>query len=399
MNNFKYIGLLLFLTLFAAMTMNVSAPGNDKRPVITISSPQNSLYNKTNIPLNVSANEPISIWLYSLNGGTNSTFTQYTATTANAIINASQGANSIIVYAKDKQRQGYWNSSRVDFSVDSVPPVITIISPQNITYNTTSIPLNVSANEAISNWKYSLNGGTNSTFTQYTATTANAIINASQGANNITVYALDGAGNWNSRRIDFSIDSVPPVIMISSPQNSLYNKTNISLNVSANEAISVWEYSLNGGANVTFTPNASINASQGANSIIVYASDIAGNWNLSAIDFQVDTIPPSSIIDLINISYANDYINWTWTDPANDDFSYIMIYLNGEFKTDVPSGVKFYSATGLIPDTEYTIGTRTVDTSGNINQTWVNHTARTLPPPPPTLCDSSCGWTVNYIVY
>ncbi len=308
---------MLFLTLFAAMTMNVSAPGNDKRPVITISSPQNSLYNKTSILLNVSAKETISIWKYSLNGGVNSTFTQYTATTANATINASQGANSIIVYAREKQGQGYWNLSTVNFSVDSIPPVITIISPQNITYNTISIPLNVSANEVISTWKYRLNGGVNTTFAQYTTITANATITASQGANNITVYA----------------------------------------------------------------------------------SDIAGNWNSSVIDFHVDTIPPSSITYLINISYANDYINWTWMDPTNDDFSYVMIYLNGEFKKNVPSGMKFYNATGLIPDTEYTIGTRTVDKSGNVNQTWVNHTARTLPPPPPTPCDSSCSWTVNYIVY
>lgn len=42
-------------------------------------------------------------------------------------------------------------------------------------------------------------------------------------------------------------------------------------------------------------------------------------------------------------------------------------------------GVQFYNMTNLTPDTEYTISTRTVDIYGNVNQTWVNHTARTAP--------------------
>jgi competence protein ComEC len=47
------------------------------------------------------------------------------------------------------------------------------------------------------------------------------------------------------------------------------------------------------------------------------------------------------------------------------------------YKGDVTKGTHTYNATGLANNTAYTIGTRTVDTSGNVNQTWVNHTART----------------------
>jgi len=61
-----------------------------------------------------------------------------------------------------------------------------------------------------------------------------------------------------------------------------------------------------------------------------------------------------------------------------------MVYINGKFKTNISKGVKYYNATGLIPNTKYTIGTRTVDTSGNINKTWKNFTSITakdaLPP-------------------
>ncbi len=93
-----------------------------------------------------------------------------------------------------------------------------------------------------------------------------------------------------------------------------------------------------------------------------------------------DTTPPASITNLQNTTFAPDHINWTWNDPADADFSKAMIFLNGTFQTNVSKGVQFFSATGLIPDTLYTITTQTVDISGNINSTLVNHTSKTAPP-------------------
>ncbi len=90
-----------------------------------------------------------------------------------------------------------------------------------------------------------------------------------------------------------------------------------------------------------------------------------------------DTTAPASITGLVNTSYAPNYINWTWTDPGDADFSKVMVYLGGAFQTNVSKGVHYYNATGLTAATTYTIATRTVDTTGNINTTWVNHTART----------------------
>ncbi len=96
----------------------------------------------------------------------------------------------------------------------------------------------------------------------------------------------------------------------------------------------------------------------------------------------VDTTPPRSITNLTNKSYKPYYINWTWTDPKDSDFARVMVYINGVFKSNVTKGVRYYNAAGLSASTGYTISTHTVDTSGNINKTWMNHTARTAPPPP-----------------
>ena len=88
---------------------------------------------------------------------------------------------------------------------------------------------------------------------------------------------------------------------------------------------------------------------------------------------------PASITNLRNTTYKQTYINWTWNDPADPDFSKVMVYLDGRFQTNVTKGIRCYNATGLDPDSEYEIATHTVDNAKNINDTWVNHTARTSP--------------------
>jgi hypothetical protein len=97
------------------------------------------------------------------------------------------------------------------------------------------------------------------------------------------------------------------------------------------------------------------------------------NINRTALDIT----PPDSVNNLKNISYARKYINWTWVDPITPDFAKVMVYLNGNFKTNVSKGVRYYRATSLVPSTSYTISTHTVDSLGNVNQTWVNRTAKT----------------------
>ena len=92
----------------------------------------------------------------------------------------------------------------------------------------------------------------------------------------------------------------------------------------------------------------------------------------------VDLTPPGSVSDLVNVSYASNYINWTWTDPADEDFVKVKVYLDGGYKEDVPKGVQHYNVT-VSPGT-YTIGTITVDSHGNSNATMKTHTSTTILP-------------------
>ena len=58
-----------------------------------------------------------------------------------------------------------------------------------------------------------------------------------------------------------------------------------------------------------------------------------------------------------------------------------MVFLDGVFQGNVTQDIQSFTATGLNPATEYTIGTRTVGNTGLVNETWVNNTATTAPEP------------------
>ncbi len=94
-------------------------------------------------------------------------------------------------------------------------------------------------------------------------------------------------------------------------------------------------------------------------------------------------IPPAGITYLTNTTYRSTFIHWVWTDPMDTNFDHVMVYLNNSFQTNVTKGIQFFNATGLVPGNQYTISTRTVDTSNTFNQTWVNQTTWTAPIPKP----------------
>jgi len=122
----------------------------------------------------------------------------------------------------------------------------------------------------------------------------------------------------------------------------------------------------------------SVTCAPGTYNLTVNARDIFGNANTSvSITVQViETTPPSSITNLTSES-GSAWINWTWTNPPEADFSHTMIYLNWNWKKNTSS--PFYNATRLKPDTWYEISTQTVDIYGNINDTWISDLAKTLP--------------------
>ena len=97
------------------------------------------------------------------------------------------------------------------------------------------------------------------------------------------------------------------------------------------------------------------------------------NAKKAAYGATSDTTPPASIDKIEVSSRGENGIKWIWSNPP--DVCYTMVFLNGIWMTNT-TNTQYYGW-GLKSNTSYEIGTHTVDEAGNVNTTWVNHTAKT----------------------
>jgi len=84
-----------------------------------------------------------------------------------------------------------------------------------------------------------------------------------------------------------------------------------------------------------------------------------------------DVTPPGDVTNLVPSGIGTDSITWTWTNPNDEDFAGVIVTVNGGDEVEVlgdPEGTSTYTATGLEPDTEYTINIRTFDNAPEIAQ-------------------------------
>ena len=256
-------------------------PNANLPPTVYIDNPANgATYNDTNQVIMVRSDQQIVTWQYALNGGANATFTPNVTS-----ITANPGSNVLIVYGTNSNGTGmamsvFTINNSGNNNSNSTVPVITIVNPANGgTFNTTNLALDVTSTQPIVIWQYALNGGANQTFTPNSTITAqngtNVLIVYGTNANGtglaISVFTVNTGGSNNS-------NSTAPVVNIVNPQNgAVYNITeNLALDVTANQPIVTWRYSLNGGSNQTFTPNSTINTQNGTNVLVVYGTNMNG---------------------------------------------------------------------------------------------------------------------------
>lgn len=268
-NRTKTVTMDTNITLTAVFT-----PPDTTPPTISIVSPENKTYTVDDVPLTFAVSETTSWMGYSLDGQMNVTISDNTT-----IVGLSNGAHTITVYANDTAgNMGY--SDTVYFTIDTVPPNIEILSPENKTYTTSSVPLRFTVDEATLWIGYSLDGQANLTIAGNTTLTG-----LSDGMHTLVVYASDIGGNiGSSDMVYFAIDTTPPSISIASPENKTYDTTDISLTFTIDESALWMTYSLDNKANVTIAGNTTLSGlSDGSHSLIVYANDTAGNTGASQI--------------------------------------------------------------------------------------------------------------------
>jgi hypothetical protein len=121
------------------------------------------------------------------------------------------------------------SSDPVFFIVDTVPPSVYVLSPENKTYATRNVALAFTTNESAHWMGYSLDEGANVTVTQNTTLTGLA-----DGPHSLIIYARDAAGNTGgSGVIFFLVDSTPPNIVSTvqyPPMSKVLPGNNVDIN-------------------------------------------------------------------------------------------------------------------------------------------------------------------------
>jgi PGF-pre-PGF domain-containing protein len=195
------------------------------------------------------------------------------------------------------------NFSSVFAPMGSMPMSITVGSPLNRSYNNQTLWFNITTNYNSFTCRMNLDGHGNVTMQNsslknwYNQTTGLA-----EGLRNVTYWCNDTGGLTSDQKlIYFGVDVTKPYINITAPhENETINRSSaVYVNATVNEDASACKASFDNSTNITLTNSSdkrnwtgSDNFANGNHDVIVYCSDLAGNWNVSKkVSFTV-YIPP-----------------------------------------------------------------------------------------------------------
>lgn len=173
-------------------------------PELHIIAPENTLHRR--VQLIFSTNKPAEWIGYSLDNQANVTIKGNTT-----LSNLSQGSHRIVVYANDS-RGNIGSSGSSSFSVDVKSPTISILFPENKTYDSTDVKSIFTVDETVVSMEYSLDGK------ERVPVTGNITLPVlSEGSHKLTFFAEDIVGNTgSSETVYFTIQLFPtaPVIAV-----------------------------------------------------------------------------------------------------------------------------------------------------------------------------------------
>ncbi|UCG01962.1 MAG: S8 family serine peptidase [Candidatus Heimdallarchaeota archaeon] len=268
---------------------------NTTSPDVTIISPSNITYTSSNVDVFASNTSRVhTAWFRYRNG--------------------SWSGNYSLIYDSDEERwrtegltwsDGYYqvqvffnNSAGYEafdqewFTVDTSAPIVIINTPLNSSYDRNSVWLS-----------YSVSDGDVTIYIDGLALSSEfpdglTLSDLLDGAHNITIVAIDEAGNRGRDTVIFTVDTLTPTINIINPTNTQYVQNNIQLIYTVSEGV-VTIY-IDGIANTTAVPSESYisDLSEGSHNITIVAIDSAGNIRKVTVIFTVGTIPTTTVPEI-----------------------------------------------------------------------------------------------------
>ena len=156
-----------------------------------------------------------------------------------AYVNLSGLGNGIYYYnaSVNDSAGNFFELSTLNITLDTLAPLISLVYPSNTTYTSVQTALNYTVfdTNVQACWYSTDNGVTNITITCGTNVTG---LTSAQGTNRWLVGVNDSAGNVNSSRVTFSVDSLAPGISFVAPteaNGSILARSFILINVTGSD--------------------------------------------------------------------------------------------------------------------------------------------------------------------
>jgi len=295
------------------------------------------------------------------------------------ITGLTNGLWNITVCTIDKL--GYSAYSYILLVVDLKPPNIIIISPDTYYLATHNVTITWSgSDENLDHYEVRLDNGS---WIYVGLNTSYVFMNLTDGEHIVYVKAIDKAGNMEIVNITFIIDTMPPSVIISSPDEYYLSVPNVTVVWSgSDENLDHYEVRLDNGSWIYVGLNTSyvfMNLTDGEHIVYVKAVDKAENVNISCTSFIIDTASPIIvIITPINCSDLNISmitVNWSVIDLSGIHYCYVMI--DNESWISVGNNTN-YSL--MLPDGIHVVHVKVVDKAGNVAIVCVIFVVDTIPP-------------------
>ncbi|MFA4819433.1 MAG: hypothetical protein WC613_00570 [Candidatus Aenigmatarchaeota archaeon] len=371
-------------------------------PTISILSPTNSTYTQNNITATVTLSEAASNVSYSLDGAANVSMASISPTTWTIdLTGLSDSSHTLVFYANDTSGNNAAQKN-VSFTVNTIPadttsPSITVISPVNNTYLTsTSVLLNISLNENGTWAGYIIDGGNLTILANTSNRNWNATLTVAQGSRNITFFANDTSNNRGNTTISFFVDASAPaysnVNVAPNPANQsqtvtcsafwtdTFNITSASVEENATGVFENHTVTITGSSGWTnYTIVGTKLSSVGSYRCNFYVTDIAGNSNSTGASFTVqDLITPTiTITSPTNTSYSqNDMaLQIVSSEPLLTAYYCLDTCVSNTTMTN--TSTTLWQASPTIASGAHTIKFYGNDTSNNIGNATISFTIDT----------------------
>jgi subtilisin family serine protease/PKD repeat protein len=271
------------------------------------------------------------------------------------------------------------NSTTWQFSIDTIAPSISLISPMNNSIIPGGSILDFSVIDTnLMQVNYSINGGFDILLsTPFDIST----IGWPDDDYTILINAIDLAGNLNSQWFFFTLDSTKPTIILNTPQNNTVISPGTILDFSIFDSSPVQvNYSVNGEPYVPFSSPFDISTSGWLDDnyiIQITALDLVSNSNFSWFSFIIDSANPVIFnIQPSNGSWINSSlptISAQYNGSGSEiDLSNVFIYIDGMNQTvnaTITTGSIIFNPTSPLSEGNHTVYLIVTDMAGNQNST------------------------------